>query len=74
MAAKKHINTPPNSSDVVFNIRVFLLNPDRSIKEKRDIEINADDEAAAFNNLPKMVKDIHNGDWYYAGYFQTKKK
>jgi hypothetical protein len=63
-----------DSPDVVFNIRVFLLNPDKCIKEVKDFEITESDEITAFNKLPTAVKQIHDGEWQYAGYFKISKK
>jgi len=63
-----------DSPNVVYNIRVYLLNPDKCIKEVKDFEILESNEISAFNRLPIAVKQIHDGEWLYAGYFKISKK
>ncbi len=62
-----------NGTQVIFSIRVYLLNPDRSIKETKTIDVPENEEAKAFNELPARIKKIHNGKWIYSGYFRIKK-
>jgi len=62
-----------DSPNVVFNIRVYLLNPNKCIKEVKDFEIPESNEISAFNKLPTAVKQIHDGEWLYAGYFKISK-
>ncbi|MEM4626461.1 MAG: hypothetical protein QXF70_03495 [Candidatus Bilamarchaeaceae archaeon] len=74
MAANKNSNLLQSKrSGVVFNIRVYILGDNREIIKERDIEINAKDEKEAFEALPEQVKQIHSGEWLYAGYFKVKK-
>lgn len=68
-------HTPTQETpNVIFNIRVYLLNPEKRINGSVDFEIAETNEISAFNKLPAEVKKIHDGEWIYAGYFKICKK
>jgi len=58
------------NSDTVFSIRVTLVNRNGVDTKNEDIKISAATEIEAFNKLKNEVDKIHNGAWFYAGYFK----
>lgn len=58
------------SSDTVYSIRVTLVNRNGVDTKTEEIKISAATEIEAFDKLKNEVSKIHNGAWFYAGYFK----
>ncbi len=63
-------NKENKNSDTVFSIRVTLVNRNGVDTKTEEIKISAATEMEAFDKLKNEVSKIHNGAWFYSGYFK----